>query len=468
MLCTMPPVPHYLSATELIVDIDFADGRMLIGELTRRSEPDTVYRYTRWSMAANGSWKVERPSEPKHATLGGEWLRGGTAKRASARVYFDRVYVDVDRKALVKALDNARKLTNKAMDVDGLVTLDVHARGLSLYTHGARRMHVEIETTNVRAATDRLGTVVVLGEALRSVCKALSPDFVQVQVDPARGPGRCVQINTVRLWTVHETPMPTVAVVAKPEPIDLGLTPAITRALAFASADASRPNLNCVLIDGRGDHVFVVATDGHRLYRERVVYPPALAALGTSKHVLPRAVLESLRSGRRGGAYRFAFDGHAATIVRDGNKVECNTALHVFPPHDQVVSPLLYTDLSPYRTPLVRFTDVSELRRWVVEQVKADRRDATNRVCPIELSLTAAEQVDLRVVGVTVAVATSVPCQVVANGDATIVRLFGRYFADALAVFADGATMQLAAGGELDPVYCFDATRVVCTMPTRW
>ena len=70
--------------------------------------------------------------------------------------------------------------------------------------------------------------------------------------------------------------------------------------------------------------------------------------------------------------------------------------------------------------------------------------------------------------GVDVTVATSVPCQVVANGDATIVRLFGSYFADALAVFADGATMQLAAGGERDPVYCFDATRVVCTMPTRW
>jgi hypothetical protein len=476
----VPPVPHFLSPTELVVEIDFVRRWMLVGELARRNEPGTVCRHYRWRF--DGKWEVDSPgrvSQPRPAmdAEAHEWRHDArvlTKSRSAAPrhvvIQYEPSYVVVPRSDLVKALDSIRKLTGKSLGIDGLLTLHVHSRGLSLCSHGKQSMRIDLACDD--DARDGLGTVVVLGEALRAIVKDAQPNLVQVRVDARGAVDRSVHVCALSVWTVNATPLPLqVAADAKLEPVDLGLTAAIARALVFASCDETRPNLNCVMLDGRGDHVRVVATDGHRLYRELVSTSSAVEALGYRKFTLSRAALTSLRPGKRSGNYRFAFDGDDVVIACDGRTVTCAPSGITFPPYDQVILPGLHSFDVPRGVAIVKLSAlaVDTLRDWTRERDAADlRKDDGNRY-PVCMRIDAEGTVRLCMAGVDSVVEVAGEIVVPAHGlDETEWFLLPGYWLEALENVNAEEPTHVAVGKEFDPVYLFDSTRIVCTMPTRF
>jgi hypothetical protein len=477
----VPPVPHYLSPTELVVEIDFVRRWMLVGELARRNEPGTVCRHYRWRF--DGKWEVDSPgrvSQPRPAmdAEAHEWRHDArvlTKSRSAAPrhvvIQYEPSYVVVPRGDLVKALDSIRKLTGKSLGVDGLLTLHVHSRGLSLCSHGKQSMRIDLACDD--EARDGLGTVVVLGEALRAVVKDAQPNLVQVRVDARGAVDRSVHVGALSVWTVNAAPLPLQVTAAKPEPVDIGLTAAIARALVFASCDETRPNLNCVMLDGRGDHVRVVATDGHRLYRERVAVSEASAGagFGTRKFTLSRAALTSLRPGKRSGSYRFALYGDDVVIACDGRTVTCAPSGVTFPPYDQVILPGLHSFDVPRGVAIVKLSpeSVAKLRGWTRVQAAADLRKEDGNRYPVCMRIDAEGTVRLRVAGVDSTAEVAGEIVEVADGlDETEWFLLPGYWLEALENVNVEEPTHVAVGKELDPVYLFDSTRIVCTMPTRF
>lgn len=471
----MPPTPHYLSPSELVLAVDFARGWVLVGELARHYLPETVCRHFRWRLV-DGEWECDRPgrdANPRPPIEDGDhhWRRN--VRRSSLlEVQYEPGYVVIPRTELVRALDSLRKLTGKSLGVDGLVSVGVRADGLRLCTHGDKRMTAEVKSSVDGPARDGLGTVVVLGEALRSSVKNVVghtiKDTVQVAVEWQAGHGRSIpslRIHGASCWTVNIDHV--LVDVPKRELVDLGLTGAITRALVFGGTDPTRPNLNCVLLDGQIDHVNVCATDGHRLYRERVETPSTVVALGASKHLLARGVLTSLRPTKRSGPYRFAFGGDTIVVASDDRTITCAPYEHTFPPYGQLIPRGLTTGEHDWSCVVLSAESIARMREWTQKQVTADRRKDDGNHYPVQLTFSN-EGRTLKLDCAGADDITEECVEVVSPPRCKGWHILPVYWLEALDSRKDQNATHLAVGGEVDPIYLFDSHRVVLTMPMRW
>ena len=458
------PSLHYLTSNEIVLAIDFANARVLVGALTRNRDPKSVYRHYRYTLART-KWHRE-VHDTNNAAIDAEgWRRakGSAGECATLKCTYVPVHLLVDRGDLTKAVASIRKLIGKSIGFDSLVTVHVHAAGLTLVSHGPQRMVVDVKSKDEQPATDGLGSVVMYGEALKQLLKDVSTDpLVSVQ----RGPdgGTCLAIGSSLLWTVDS---PAVAVQAvEAEPVDVGLTAAIERALVFASTDEARPNLHCVNLRGFGDHVDVCTTDGHRLYRERV----KCSALGTRSYTIARGVLTSLRSGKRTPPYRFAFaDDGACTVACDGKVVRCERYGYTFPPYNQI----LPADLAERPSVALTGEQIDALRKWVDAQPIVNVGTSGNihpiRITTVQvhagaraLQFTATHDGKSHAIECDVLDALARPYPTERDPEPAFHKwaVSPTYLGEVLASLAGEKVVKLHANGELEPLFFFSDSRV--------
>ena len=347
------------------------------------------------------------------------------------------------------------------------MTVCVHPLGVTLASHGTASLRTDIAAKDDATATDGLGSVVVFGPALKAAVKDHSSDpMVTIERGPDGAPVLVLRgTKTSRLWTVSVPAIPVAVQSEQEGPIDYGLTPALVRALVFASTDEARPNLCCVNLRGLGDEIEVCSTDGHRLYRERVPAP----GFGERSYTIARTVLTSLRTGKRAGAYRFIFrDDGSCVVACEGREIECARYGHTFPPYEQIVR-LLSEDDAHVELPRA---SIPSLLAWLAKTEKVLAKnaedlkyDALNEsvklsVAPNGLVFTPAVHVyDQNIEHV-------IECEVpewIARGLPVAVQL--PYLSEALAAFS--GPIRLVALGLRDPVYLFNDTQLALIMPVR-
>lgn len=462
----MAPALHFLESNEVLLAVDFANARVLIGKLARARDPKSLYRHERWTLAKS-KWHGETHDDA-NATIDAEgWrpIRGG--KPRELKCSYVPTFVKVSLSDLTKSVTAIRKLAGKSLGIDSLVTVCVHAGGVTLASHGPASMTSELRALGESAATDGLGSVVVFGEALKAAVKDQSID-PEVSIERGADSATVFVLRGTRtsvVWTVNATP---VAVQSdKPAPIDYGLTPAITRALGFASTDEARPNLHCVNLRGCGDAIEVCATDGHRLYLERVKCP----GFGERSYTIARSVLTSLRSAKRAGPYRFTFrDDGSFTIACDGREVECAKYGWTFPPYTQIV-PQVLADPTYYPRVDLPAAEVAKLVTWLDAQ-EVTYTESGKNVHPIQLT---AVQEGLQFIATATGnnhvLACDVPdsaARAPSRNDNTKWSMHPTFLAQALATFPRDALVHLHASHPLEPLFFFDANRVALVMPIRW
>lgn len=462
----MKPLPHLIDGC-LIVDIDFARGWVLLGELSRANEPASgVYKHVRLRLV-DDEWHRDRgnpdciPCLPLHGEPW-HWRPDRQPFRTAAALYVRPVPapVIVERRDLQRALDRVSKLCNRSLDVAGLLTVRVHDRGLSLSSHGDAVITADVPKVGDEPARDGLGTVVVLGELLRVVVKAAT-ERIEIGAEPLCE-GRALIVNDRCIWTVNAAPV-TIRTYVQPS-YDPKLSAAVVRALVFACTDEARSNLNRVAFHGRGDHVIVESTDGHRLYRERV---DGVSVFGEGFYTVPQHVLASLRTGKRAGEYRFAVDGENVVVGCDGLTAACRPSAATWPPCAEILAPVLrepeQRSAYGWETRTLPGSVVNALRAWL------SKRDDTVAVQfadnPFAMRVDAGDLPSVDFGGDTFAPLTS-------DRDRTpwnIRRGFtAQYLADALGAFPkDSAVSFTLSSDALDPIYLADDMRTVAVMPSR-
>ena len=461
----MAPALHFIDSHEVLLAVDFTNTRVLVGKLARARDPKSLYRHERWTLAKS-KWHGETHDDA-NATIDAEgWrpLRGG--KPRDLKCTHVPTFVKVRIGDLTRACAAQRKLVGKSFGYESLVTVRVHTGGVTLASHGAASMTTELKAISESAATDGLGAVVVFGEALKAAVKDHGSD-PDVTIERAKNGAPVLVLRsskTSALWTVST---PTLAVqVAKTEPVDYGLTAAIVRALAFASTDEARGNIACIHLRGReGDVVDVCATDGHRLYRERV----ACSALGTRSYTIARSVLTSLRAAKRAGPYCFDFrDDGSCVVACDGREVECARYGWTFPPYDQIVPNL--ADALSYPHAELPHDVVTGLAKWLdAQEVSYDTKGNISplRIEAVQITEGVTALQFISSTGHNFTAACDVPDFMMARllcmpGTPACDRVGVNplYLRQALATFDRLPAMRMHASGAKEPIYFFDDNRV--------
>lgn len=466
----MNPIKHTINNGDVVLAVDFMRSMMVAGETNRGDS--VIHTHYRLRLD-DGVWhrdgvRYGYPTAPDIDAR--EWTSGKhNCAPKSVDITPECRAVLVSRTELKSALERVSKLTDRSLDVDGLLTCRVHSHGLSLVSHGPSKLSVELHSHGTMPAVDSLGTVVVATEVLRGVVKRIAdrsyaPNEVAIRVEP-RSDNRGLAVHDERAWLAAARPVavPTEDLADLP-PLDVELSDAVVRALGFASTDDCRPNINCVAFHGRGDHTIVEATDGHRLYRERV----KSTAFGEKLWTVPQAVLTTLKPKR--GHYRITPHEHGVTVVAGGVTVECSLSSHVFPPTDQVIGPAL--SLNPKASGWESVTWSSEIcaeiRKWL-------KQHNASKVVTALVWQIASEPAGVALrwdyVWSTFGNPTRAPAAA-SRKDANPFNcergVLPCYFAEALDAFDKREPIRvLASSGDLDPVYFLSGTRIVCVMPMR-
>lgn len=338
-------IPHFVTAGEVIVAVDFERRIVLTGELAKRGDPKSVYRHIR-RRYVDGVWHRDRARKSESPMLPIDaddfaWMPVrvlGSDKPVTSSTLLvrpERRYASVDRTEIVRALQDHAFVTAKATDVSGLVEVVLeprHARFASLGRCGVLR------SLEIAEARDGLGRCVVLGLELLRALREMGSARVLMRIDPHAAAlhvteqrGTC---STERvLWTARH------AATVAPPAVDawhLPIGEALARALPFASADADRPNMRQVRIDVTLSHVAVEASDGHIAHREIVAgayaWPPTLGAVQ-----LPTSVVKRLTKGRTPKRLGFVVDNERVWVKRGDTWLFADRNAPAFPPVDMVL-----------------------------------------------------------------------------------------------------------------------------------
>lgn len=471
-------IKHYLAhAADPILAIDFARGHVLVGETFGPRGTGSIRKHYRLRLV-DGRWERDNPAPrqqvqcPKLDAESYLWREDTRVPLDTLNIAPVRRCVTVDRSRLKSALTKLAKLTSKSLGVDGLLTLRAHARGLSLTSHGAASLRFDDDLDHpspggvrVDDFTDGLGTVVVSAAALLAAIKDQSAGVLTIEVGP-RALGRSVQVGSESVWTIDAAPVSTATGACFPSPISA----ALARALPFVCADAARINLTQALIRGRGDHALVTATDGHRLYEERVDDLPAPVE---GVWGVPYGVLKALHSRSHG--YQLGFDADAVTVEADGLAVRCPSDGPTFPPSDQVLRPCVATAKIDGRDLPPKVGD--EVRAWLSSRVNGAVEKVwlhvTAKPAPVVVQLSYSDKSRARVK--TVFTESGEDDADVFAPDTPHTKWYANraYLADAFAAFDPGSTIRLATDpnplnpNPLNPIYLTDGKRHAIVMPVR-
>lgn len=455
----MNPIKHTIGTGDTVLAVDFDRGWLLVSK--------GGYDHTRLRMVA-GVW--HRDGGHAYATSpdidSPEWVpdkHRAAPKFVSVRPECRAVVVH--RTDLKSALERISKLSGRSLST--LLTCVVGVDGLTLVSHGASQLVAQVYHRELGLApVDSLGTVVVSCETLREVVKSMAADKVTVEVGPRCNERRLILDGSREVWTVHARP------VAVPTEVDPALTrggaelsAAILRALPFVMTDASRRSLYGVAFHGKDDHTIVEATDGHRLYRERV----SSTAFGSRTVVLPYNVLSTLKPGKR-GIYRLAVFPDRVVVSDGGASVTCSTETgHTWPPTAEIVGPALSDDPKSCGWETVEWSPaiVADVRKFFSPSVRAHDKAVHWQITREPKPGAALRDIDdfaWRLVGAGVREASSSD-----NTPFNIVRgVLPTYFAEGLDAFDKTDTVRvIASENPLDPVYFKTDTRIVCVMPMR-
>jgi hypothetical protein len=328
-------IPHYFGPFYLVLAIDFERGHVLVGELTESDgDRQTVWSHLRYRYV-DGAWYRDVPAgELRCPRLDAEpysWREARKACLKSPQISVQRRYVSVQRTDLARALNVMRKVTGKSLGPEGLCTLRVHPRGLTVVAHGPARAVYKAAKSGTDDARDGLGEVVVLGEALRQAVKeASSPVCIAVG---SKSPTQAVRVGERDLWTVKQPPVEVPALGSRDE-ASAEIAAAVLRAYPFISDDDARPICR-VQIQGRGDEVEVTGTDGHRLYQETVDAP----GFGESTYYVPHDAIKAAIS-KRHPTLHLTFDDGSLWLEAAGVQIRCEADERPYPPVDALVKPL--------------------------------------------------------------------------------------------------------------------------------
>ncbi len=131
----------------------------------------------------------------------------------------------------------------------------------------------------------------------------------------------------------------------------------ISRTFFAIADDELRPVMNGICFDITTENITMVASDGHKLVRNRT---SAAHGSGNATFILPKKPAGLLKNilGKDGGTVSLVFDDRNAMIEADGYKLRCRLIEGRYPNYNSVIP-----QNNPYRVTVDRPTLIGALRR---------------------------------------------------------------------------------------------------------